>query len=221
MASANGFVANPDVGQETARDDLRLGGHAEESCNEITLSPYIVCWSVQNLSFADHRHHFIASNCLRGSYKALEAQTRPDQTLDAPVILLNDVVQELHLPEFGETPELSGTLHSLRRYRIGGILVDRDSPRIDCMCLRQGFPEEALGSSRITLTRQQKVNRLSGRIDGTVEINPLALYTNVSLIHTSGAVRRTQMRTNPLVEFGSIGLDPAEQGRVIHLHATI
>ncbi len=59
-----GSVANPDVDQETAGDDLRLGGHAEESSNEITLSLHIVCWCVQNLTFADHRHRLVAGNRL-------------------------------------------------------------------------------------------------------------------------------------------------------------
>jgi hypothetical protein len=68
-----------------------------------------------------------------------------------PVILLNDVVQELDLPEFGKAPEFSNLLHSFRRDGIGRILVDRDGPRIDRMRLPQGFLEETLGSSRILL----------------------------------------------------------------------
>ena len=128
-----GSVATADVGRAKAGRGRWSCGYAEQGSNEVALRPHIIRWCAHNLPLADHRHRLIACNRLRCGLEALEAQTWPDQPLDAPVILLDDIVQELHLPEFGEPPELSGTFHRLRRYRIGGILVDRDSPRTDGM----------------------------------------------------------------------------------------
>jgi hypothetical protein len=67
------------------------------------------------------------------------------------VIHLDDDVEKSHLPEFGKPPELTGTFHSLRRSRIGGVLVDRDGPQIDRMRLLQGPAEEPSGGCRIPL----------------------------------------------------------------------
>jgi hypothetical protein len=44
------------------------------------------------------------------------------------VILLDDVVQELHLSQFGKSQEFSMLLHSLRRNGVSCILVSRDAP---------------------------------------------------------------------------------------------
>jgi hypothetical protein len=68
-----------------------------------------------------------------GSLEVFEAQPWPNQPLDALVILLDDVIQKLHLPEFGETPKRSIPLHGLQRDWISGILVNCDRPQIDCI----------------------------------------------------------------------------------------
>ena len=52
--------------------------------------------TLDNLPLPDHRHCLIARKRLRGGREALEAQPWPDQALDTPVSLLDDVIQELH-----------------------------------------------------------------------------------------------------------------------------
>src|SRR3954451_1843876 len=146
---SKGSVATADTDQAKARRGRWLCGYAKQSSNEVALSAHVIRWCTYDLSLADHCHRLIACDRLVGRLEALEAQPRPDQPLDAPVILLDNVIQKLHLPEFGKPPELAGTFHSLRRNWIGSVLVDRDGPRIDRVWLPQGLPEEAPGGSRI------------------------------------------------------------------------
>ena len=56
---------------------------------------------ISNLTLPDHRHRL--ETCQRSPRRSetAEAQSRPDQSLDAPVILLDDVVQVLALPQTG------------------------------------------------------------------------------------------------------------------------
>ena len=149
--------------------------------------------------FADHRHGLITSNRLRGRREALEAQPWTNKPFDAPVILLDDVIQELHLPDFGKAPEFSALLHGFCRDWIGGILVDREGSRIGRMRLLQRLPEKASCRGGIPLGREQKVDRLPVSIDGSVEIDPFALHPDICLIHTPGAVCHAQMRAHALV----------------------
>ena len=66
------------------------------------LSAHIIRWCADNLSLADHCHSLIAGNRPRGGREALEAQPWPDEPLDAPVILLDDIIQKFHLPELAK-----------------------------------------------------------------------------------------------------------------------
>jgi hypothetical protein len=45
-----------------------------------------------NLPLSNHRHRLVTSQCPLGSSQAAEAEPRPDQPFDPPVILLNDPV---------------------------------------------------------------------------------------------------------------------------------
>ena len=60
--------------------------------------PTIASVDVSNLSLADHCH--CLESCQRSPRRSepAEAEPRPDQALDAPVILLNDVVEIFELP---------------------------------------------------------------------------------------------------------------------------
>src|SRR3954471_16691251 len=52
-------------------------------------------------------------------------------------------------------------------------------------------------------------------------IHPAALNLHVRLVHLPGAGAHAQVRPEALLQFDSIGLDPPEDGGVIHLHASI
>nr|WP_244470480.1 hypothetical protein [Microvirga vignae] len=89
------------------------------------------------------------------------------------------------------------------------------------MRLPQGLAEERPGGTRIPLWRKQKVHGLPGRIDGAVEINSFAFHANACFVHTPGAVCHAPMRTDALVEFWYISLNPAKHRRIVNLDASI
>jgi hypothetical protein len=63
--------------------------------------------------------------------------------------LVENIRQELHLPEFGKPPEFSIPFHGFHCDRIGSILVDRDRSRINRVRLLQRLPEEPPGGSGV------------------------------------------------------------------------
>lgn len=74
------------------------------------------------------------------------------------MILLHNVVQEFHLPEFRKVPERLLLLQSFCRSGVSGILVDRDGLWTDRMRLFQRIMEGILCSSRISPGREQEVD---------------------------------------------------------------
>src|SRR3954471_17682513 len=139
----------------------RSSRNPEQASNEGGLSPHVAPANVPNLSLSDHRHCLVASQCSARGWQAAEAQPRPDQALDALMILLNDVVEVLDLAQPGEAPQLTLALHGRDCGRIGRILVDRDRAGVPRMGLPQRLAEDPLGGRRIPLGREQEVDRLA------------------------------------------------------------
>src|SRR6266481_708361 len=126
-----------------------LCGGIEKSGNEDRLSSDIASADLSNLPLPDHRHRFETCQCSSGGSEPAEAEPRSDQTLDAPMILLDNIIQILALPETRTAPEFAVSLHLRDRPWIGGVLVDRERARIDGVGLRERLAEEPLRRSRI------------------------------------------------------------------------
>src|SRR3954470_867905 len=94
---------------------------------------------------SDHPHCLVPGQRSSRGWQAAKAQTGPDQALDAPMVLLNNVVQVFDLPQPGEAPQLTIALHGRDRSRIGRVLVDRDRAWVHRVRLAKCFAEEALG----------------------------------------------------------------------------
>ena len=75
--------------------------------------------------------------------------------------------------------------------------------------------------SGIAQAREHEVDRGTGGIDGSVEVAPPALDTNVGLIDTPGLVGWFEMTAQPLLQFGTVALDPAPDGRVVRFQAAL
>ena len=132
----------------------------EHAGDEDRLCSDIAPVDISNLTLPDHRHRL--KTCQRSPRRSetAEAKSRSDQSLDAPVILLNDVVEIFALPHASSAPEFSGSLHLCRRPRVGGVFVNRDGARIHDMRLRKRLAEEPLGRDRIPPRRQKEIDRL-------------------------------------------------------------
>src|SRR6202043_1240357 len=121
-----------------------LCGGIEKSGNEDRLSSDIASADLSNLPLPDHRHRFETCQCSSGGSEPAEAEPRSDQTLDAPMILLDNIIQILALPQARTAPEFAVSLHLRDRPWIGGVLVDRERARIDGVRLRERLAEEPL-----------------------------------------------------------------------------
>src|SRR3954464_3758007 len=142
----------------------RSGRDPKQAGNKGGLSPYITPANVPNLPLSDHRHPLVAGQRSSRGWQTAKAETRPDQALDAPMVLLNDVVQVFDLAQPGEPPQLTLALHRRDRGRIGRVLVDRDRARIARVRLAQRLAEEPLRRRGIPLGREQKVDRLAAAV---------------------------------------------------------
>src|SRR3954463_7890105 len=100
----------------------RSGRDPKQAGNKGGLSPHITPANVPNLPLSDHRHPLVAGQRSSGGWQTAKAQTGSDQALDAPMILLADVVKFFALPQPGEPPQLTIALHGRDRGRIGRIL---------------------------------------------------------------------------------------------------
>ncbi len=137
------------------------GGNLKKAGDEGRLCPDVGTIDVVDLSLPDHRHRLVAGQRPSGSSQAAEAEPRPNQPFDPPVVLLDDVVQILALPQTREAPQFTRSLHLRRRARIGRILVHRDRARVYGVRLRQRLAEEPLGRRGISPGREQDVDSLA------------------------------------------------------------
>jgi hypothetical protein len=94
----------------------------------------------------------------------------------------------------------------------GGVAVQRDHPRGSMLCRRMG--KEPLGGGYITPFAQEKINRSTLSIDRAIEVNPLALYLDVGLIHAPGVAHSPRILVPALFKVRHVALHPAQDGRM-------
>ena len=86
---------------------------------------------------------------------------------------------------------------------------------------RQRLTAQAWGRRCIAHAREHEVDRGAGGIDGSGEVAPPALDTNVGLIDTPGLLGWLEMTAQPLLSFETVALDPAPDGRVVRFQAAL
>ena len=87
--------------------------------------------------------------------------------------------------------------------------------------ISQRLAEQACGRPGIAPPREHEVDRGAGGIEGSVEVAPAPLDTNVGLIDTPGRVGWLEMTAQPILQFGTVALDPAPDGCVVRLKAAL
>ena len=80
-----------------AAADGRSGGDLEQLGDEAGLRPNVAPADVPDLPLPDHRHRLVAGQRSSRRVEAAEAKAWSDQAFWTPMILLDDVVQELGL----------------------------------------------------------------------------------------------------------------------------
>src|SRR5580704_11283864 len=100
-----------------------------------------------------------------------------------------------------------------------GVAVQRDHPRGSMLSRRMG--KEPLGGRYITPLAQEKINRLTLLIDRAIEVNPLALYLNVGLIHAPEVTHSPCILVPAFFKVRHIPLHPAQDGRMSQPNAAL
>ncbi len=123
---------------------------------------------------------------------------------------LDDVVELLHLPEFG----LGGTLAGLLRLpdglavasRLAG--VDNDGP---LLAPAQRLAQEPLGGIGIAGLRQEEVDGVATAVDRALQIRPFPSDLDAGLVHAPGPGKtaRPVLPAQPLFSLGRAGLNPS------------
>src|SRR6266478_6314234 len=95
------------------------------------------------------------------------------------------------------------------------VAVYCDDPRAGMTRSLQGFLEELLGRSRVSLSGKPEVDRGAGGIDGTIQVPPASTLANVRFVDPPGAVGWFQLPPASLVQFRCVALHPAPNGGVV------
>ena len=78
---------------------VRSRGDLEQTCDEATLSPDVVSTDISNLPLSDHRHRLKTRQCSSGRPEPAKPEPRTSQSLNTPVILLENVVEVFNLAQ--------------------------------------------------------------------------------------------------------------------------
>src|SRR5260370_19404267 len=133
------------------------------------------------LSLADAMHQLDAGNRGRRILEVLEACHHSDALLDAPMVLLNQVVQVLRRAQLRVSGQRAIGFQRAHR-------TVRCSVAVQCDCLRgallafERFAKEHLGRRDVALGAQPEVDRPARPVNGTVEVAPLASDLDVCLV---------------------------------------
>lgn len=132
-----------------------------------------------HLPLANHVHGFDAGDENAGTPEWLEAQHRPGDPLDGPVVLFDDVVEVFVLTH--QDVDTGVSLDTFNGCGVGATLVDGDLfwqvVQVD------GAFQKSAGSSHISLGSEKKVHRIASAVNHPVKVLPLAGHFDVGLVH--------------------------------------
>jgi hypothetical protein len=134
--------------------------------------------AVAHLPFADHAHDFDAAENDARATEVFEALYRARDALDRAVVLLDDVVQLLALPNHDLGAMLRIVVTDPGRVRAA--LVDVDG--LGKTVVLNGALEKPAGSVTIPFGAEQEVDGVSLLVNGTIPIPVLAADLDVRLV---------------------------------------
>jgi hypothetical protein len=148
--------------------------------------------------------------------KSLEAEHGSDDALDGPMILLNDVVQILHLTQLDQRAGIS--LNAVDSGDVGATLVDGDLVRQ--AVLADGAFQETACCGQIAFGRKQEVDGGAVTVDGAIEILLLSCDQHIGLIHPPAITNRA-LAAERHGQHGQNLQRPAMDGFVINEYAAL
>src|SRR4051794_31026463 len=200
---------------------LRSGRKTEDLLYKGSLRSYVTPGHGTHLSLGQHRHCFDAGQRPLRRPEALKAEHGPGQALDPAVVLLDPIIEPAPTPVPGEAPQLAFLLHVPQRARVAREAVGHDLARVAGVLPAEGTLEEALGCLLVPLGAEQEVDRLTGAVDGPVQVAPLPADPDVSLIDVPWPAAGAQVTAHSFLQLRGEALNPAVHSRVIHRDAPV
>ena len=151
--------------------------------------------TVARLPFADHMNRFITGDRAPCSAEGAKMLTCAKPTFDGPVVLFQDIIEVLYRTVLTILLKGAFGFEPCDRQRITSVLVGIDYAGREMVLSAQGFRQKALSRCCVAFSRQKKVDRRTAGVHSPVQIYPLALDADVSLIHAPGVVGRFQPPT--------------------------
>ena len=142
------------------------------------------------------------------------------QPFDEPMILLDQIVDVFYLSQFTACEKVSFCFELVERFGRGCVFVHVDHPWLAGMRRSEGFEQELLRRLCVSCRAQEKIERVSLRINCTVEVDPFLFDFDIGLIDAPGIVGRLEVWPAPPFHLGCVALHPAIDRGMIHLQAT-
>ncbi len=127
----------------------------------------------KNLSLLNHANVFNSRNRFFGRKEVLESKHRSRSFLDKPMILFNNVVQILVLPDFNLF-----IFWQVFVKRIKGCLIASTFININFIrrpIFLESLSEKSFCRHSIPFCSKEKINRAAKLVNGSVKVNPLAI----------------------------------------------
>ena len=116
------------------------------------------CRTVARLALPDHMHGLVAGDGAPSCPERAKMLTRADPTLDSPMILFQHIVEILNRSMPAILHQTALGFEFYEGWRISGLLVGVDDPRMRMVPTSQGFGQKALGGRGIALGRKKEVD---------------------------------------------------------------
>src|SRR5450631_2325644 len=114
-----------------------LGNHSKQFCNECHLVSYLSFFHALYLSFSYHVHDLKSLQGSPGCFEGKEAHPEFCQSLDEPMILLNEIVEVFYLPQLDRFWKYSRGFELSNSLGIGRIFIHIDHARDELGSMRR------------------------------------------------------------------------------------
>ena len=170
------------------------------SCQSIKLvgHRHAVAAFDHELAFANHVHEFDASQDGLRRPERFKPKHRPGDALDGTMILLDDIVEILDLPDLDR--DVSLRIQLVERSLVGAALVHRH--RTGDFTVPHRFVEKAPCRCRIAFGSQQEIDSFALLVHRAIEIFPDTFDLDVGFIHAPAFTNGMLMISKRLFQQG-------------------
>lgn len=184
-----------------------LGYHSKQAGNEPGLMLAVSFVYSLHLLFPNHVPHLVA---LQGSpryFEGEEAKPWLDESLDEAMILFNQGVEVLALPQYTRCWNGTRCFQVVESLGRGSVFIDRDDARGHRVGGPKRFRQKPLGSLGIAGGTEPELQRVALGVHRSKQIHRHTLHLDRGFVDAPGIGRRFQARVGALPQFGGIALD--------------